>query len=60
MGADGNPPLALTRAINNGLRPNKAGQHIAYLEIYEQDVVAADMQQVLKDGASRITKPSHR
>ncbi len=38
MGAQGNPPLALRRSIDKGMRPNQAGQHVNYLEIYEPDV----------------------
>jgi hypothetical protein len=52
MGAAGNPPLALRRSIDKGMQPNKAGQHINYLEIYEGDVVAEEMQPVLRYGAS--------
>jgi hypothetical protein len=52
MGASGNPPLALTRSINKGMAPNKTGQHINYLEIYEGDVLPDDMRPVLKDAAS--------
>jgi hypothetical protein len=52
MGAEGNPPLALRRSIDKGMAPNKAGQHINYLEIYEGDVLANDMQPVLEYAAS--------
>ena len=52
MGAEGDPPLALKRAINKGLRPNDAGRHVNYLEIYEPDVLADEMQPVLRYGAS--------
>jgi Beta-galactosidase len=52
MGADGDPPLALKRSIDKGMRRNNAGQHIHYLEIYEPDVLADEMQQVLQYGAS--------
>ncbi len=51
MGAPGDPPLALRRAIDKGMRPNDAGQHINYIEIYEPDVLADDMQPVLRYGA---------
>ncbi len=44
MGAEGDPPLALRRSIDKGMAPNKAGQHINYLEIYEGDVLADEMQ----------------
>ena len=52
MGAKGNPPLALRRALDRGLKPNNAGHHVTYLEIYEPDVVASEMQPVLRYGAS--------
>ena len=52
MGADGDPPLALKRSINKGMKPNKAGQHVNYLEIYEPDVLADETQPVLRYGAS--------
>jgi hypothetical protein len=54
MGAEGNPPLALKKSIDNGMQPNSQGQHINYLEIYEPDVLANDMQTVLRDGAARF------
>jgi len=54
MGAPGDPPLALRKTIDNGMRPNNAGQHINYLEIYEPDVLADDMQPVLRYGASLL------
>jgi hypothetical protein len=59
MGADGDPPKALTLALNKGLAPNCAGQHVNYLEIYERDVVATDMQTALANGASLIAQPGH-
>jgi hypothetical protein len=52
MGAEGNPPLALRRSIDEGMQLNNRGQHINYLEIYERDVVAEEMQPVLGYGAS--------
>jgi hypothetical protein len=52
MGAAGDPPLALRRALNRGLKPNGAGHRVTYLEIYEPDVVADEMQPVLRYGAS--------
>ena len=52
MGAPGNPALALRRSIDKGMQPNKAGQHVNYLEIYEPDVLADEMQSVLRYGAS--------
>ena len=52
MGAEGDPPLALRRSIDEGMQPNNRGQHINYLEIYERDVVAEEMQPVLRYGAS--------
>jgi hypothetical protein len=52
MGAEGNPPLALRKSIDKGMQPNSAGQHVNYLEIYEPDVLASEMQPVLRYGAS--------
>jgi hypothetical protein len=52
MGAEGNPALALKKSIDIGMQPNSAGQHINYLEIYEPDVLADDLQRGLRDGAS--------
>jgi hypothetical protein len=34
------------------MRTNSAGKHVNYLEIYEPDVLADDMQPVLRYGAS--------
>jgi hypothetical protein len=52
MGAAGDPPDALKKSIDKGMEPNGAGQHVNYLEIYEPDIVAGDMQSVLRYGAS--------
>jgi hypothetical protein len=52
MGAEGNPALALRRSIDKGMVLNSAGRHVNYLEIYEGDVIPADMQPVLQYGAS--------
>jgi hypothetical protein len=52
MGAEGDPALALRRSINEGMQPNNRGQHVNYLEIYERDVVAEEMQPVLRYAAS--------
>jgi len=56
MGAEGNPPLALKGSINKGMEPNKAGRHVNYLEIYEPDVLADEMQSVLRYGASLFAR----
>ena len=56
MGAEGDPPLALKRSLDDAMQPNPAGQHVNYVEIYEPDVVADDLQPVLRDGASRFTR----
>ncbi|MGA3318468.1 MAG: hypothetical protein ABSC64_18780 [Candidatus Korobacteraceae bacterium] len=56
MGAEDNPPLALRKSIDKGMLPNSAGQHVNYLEIYEPDVVAEEMQPVLRYGASLFEK----
>ena len=52
MGAEANPPQALKRSIDKGMQPNKAGRHIDYLEIHEPDVLAEEMQPVLRYAAS--------
>jgi hypothetical protein len=52
MGAEGDPPQALKKSIDLGMEPNNAGQHVNYLEIYEPDVLADEMQPVLRYGAS--------
>jgi hypothetical protein len=33
------------------MQPNAAGQHINYLEVYEPDILADDLQPVLRDAA---------
>ncbi len=52
MGAEGDPPLALRRAIARGTQPNGGGRRVDYLEIYEPDILAEEMQPVLRDAAS--------
>jgi hypothetical protein len=52
QGAAGDPPLALRKSIDKGMEPNSAGQRVNYLEIYEPDVLADEMQPVLRYGAS--------
>jgi hypothetical protein len=53
MGDPGNPPpLRLRNAINNGMALNGAGKHVDFVEIYEADILAADMQPVLQYGAT--------
>jgi hypothetical protein len=59
MGATGDPPLALRRSIDLGMEPSSAGQRIDYLEIYEPDVVADDLQPVLRYGASLFVPKPH-
>jgi hypothetical protein len=56
MGAEGDPPLALRKSIDKGMGPNDSGQHIKYLEIYETDVLADEMQPVLRYGASLVAR----
>jgi len=56
MGVQGDPPLALRRSIDNGMVRNNAGQHVNYLEIYEPDVLADEMQPVLRYGASLFAR----
>jgi hypothetical protein len=52
MGAEGDPPQALKKSINLGMEPNSAGRRVNFLEIYEPDVLADEMQPVLQYGAS--------
>ena len=53
MGAIGNPPLALTRTIMNGMQVNPStGKHADYIEVHAIDVDSADLQPVLRWGAS--------
>jgi hypothetical protein len=52
MGAEGNPALALQKSFDIGMQPNASGQHVNYLEIYEPDVLADDLQPVLRTEAS--------
>ncbi len=59
MGAEGNPPLALRRSIDMGMQPNNAGRHVNYLEIYEPDVLADEMQPLLRYGASLFARKQH-
>jgi hypothetical protein len=56
MGAANNPPLALRRSVDKGMVPNAQGRHIDYLEIYEPDVLAAEMRPVLRYGASLFAR----
>jgi Beta-galactosidase len=56
MGAEGDPPLALRRSIDKGMQPNAAGRRVNYLEIYESDVLADEMQPVLRYGASLFSQ----
>lgn len=59
MGAAGNPPLALRKCVDLGMRPNSSGYRIDYLEIYQPDVPAAEMQPVLKYAASLFAPRQH-
>jgi hypothetical protein len=59
MGAEGNPPVAVRRSIDKGMAANNAGRHVNYLEIYEGDVLSADMQPTLEYAASLFHQP-HR
>ena len=53
MGPSGASASAkLKDAINKGVKPNSAGQHVDFLQIYEPDVLAPDMQPILCYGAS--------
>lgn len=56
MGAAGDPPLALQKSIALGTAPNNLGEHVNYIEIYEPDVIADEMQPVLRDAASLLAR----
>jgi len=56
MGAEGNPPLALRKSIDLALEPNADGRHVNYLEIYEPDVLADEMQSTLRYAASLFAR----
>ncbi len=56
MGADGDPALALKKALDRGLQRNGAGHRVNYLEIYEPDVRADELQPVLRDAASLLQR----
>jgi hypothetical protein len=56
MGAPGNPAAALRMSIDKGLALNRAGRHVNYLEVYEPDVLAPDMQPVLQHAASLLAR----
>jgi len=58
MGAEGNPPLALRKSIDKGMAGNGAGRHVNFLEIYEGDVLPAEMQPTLQYAAS-LFRRSH-
>jgi hypothetical protein len=62
MGAPGNPPLALRKSIDLAMERNKAGHHVSYVEIYEQDVLAAEIQPVLQYAATLFApiRPKYR
>jgi len=59
LGAEGDPPLALRKSIDKGMEPNRAGQHVNYLEIYEPDVLADEMQPALRYAASLFAPKQH-
>jgi hypothetical protein len=56
MGAQGDPPLALRKSIDAALEQNSAGHHVNYLEVYEPDVLANDLQSVLQEAAARFAR----
>jgi hypothetical protein len=51
-GAEGNPVLALKRSLDIGTQTNSSGQRVNYIEICEPDVLADDLQPILRDGAA--------
>ncbi len=52
MGAEGDPALALKKAIDRGMQPNGSGRRVSYIEVYEPDVLADELQPVLREAAS--------
>lgn len=56
MGDPGDPPLTMRKTIDKALQPNPAGLRINYLEIYEPDTVATDLQPALSYGAARLAR----
>ena len=56
LGADGDPATALRKSIDKGMAPNNAGRQVNYLEIHEPDVLADEMQPVLRYGASLFAR----
>jgi len=54
MGATSDPQLALKRSLAKGLQPNASGHRVNYIEIYEPDVLAPEMQPVLRDTAAQF------
>jgi len=55
LGAAGHPPQALRKSIDKGMQPNRAGQHVSYLEIYEADVLQVENQPALRYAVSLFT-----
>jgi hypothetical protein len=47
---------ALRKSIDKGMVTNHAGRHVNYLEIHQADVLADEMQPVLRYGASRFAR----
>jgi len=54
VGPAGDPAKDLQAAVDKGLARNKAGRTIAYLEIYEPDIVNPAMQAVLQAAQQRL------
>jgi hypothetical protein len=54
MGGTDDPALALKKAIDVGVEPNRAGKRVNFLQIYEPDVLSKDMQSVLSYGAALL------
>lgn len=52
MGAQGDPALALKRSLDKGMQPNSSGRRVNYIEIYQPDVLATELQPTLQYGAS--------
>jgi hypothetical protein len=49
-------PNSTRKSIDKGMAPNNAGKHVNYLEIHEGDVLADEMQPVLRYGSSLFAR----
>jgi hypothetical protein len=60
MGAPGaTAAIKLRDAIDKGMRPNRAGRHVDFIQVYQADILSADLQPVLAYGASLFETTPH-